>query len=89
MQKVEGAKGRLDPAIEKPLALVQNGAAPMHERFRKVQETLGRPWLPAARRLSAIFYFRSSLQAAWFAIPEQVSSRYRFRDWELRKSAHR
>ena len=33
----EDAKGRLDPASEKPLALVQNGVAPVQKRFRKVQ----------------------------------------------------
>ena len=46
----EDAKGRLDPASEKPLALAQNGVAPVKKRFRRVQETLGRPWLSGSTK---------------------------------------
>ena len=39
----EGAKGLLDPASKRPLALVRNGVAPAEKRVWVVQKTLGRP----------------------------------------------
>ena len=46
----EGAKGLLDPASKRPLALVRNGAAPVQKRVWVVQKTLGRPLLPGAQK---------------------------------------
>ena len=47
----DNAKGLLNPGSEKPLALVlvQNRIAPVQNRLRKVQETLGRPLLPGSK----------------------------------------
>ena len=45
-----GCKRFLRPGSEKPLALVQNKIAPVQNRFRKVQETLGTPLLPGSER---------------------------------------
>ena len=45
----ECAKDHLDPGSEEPLALVQTGVAPVQNRFRKVQATLGRPLLPGSK----------------------------------------
>ena len=46
----EGAKGLLDPASKRPLALVRNGVAPVQKRVWVVQKTLGRPFLPGPKR---------------------------------------
>ena len=43
----------MDPGSETPLAQLQNGVAPLQKRFRKVQETLGRPLLAGSKRHSA------------------------------------
>ena len=74
----EGAKGLLDSGSEKSLALVQNRVAPVQNRFRKVQETLGRPLLPGCERPFApsrnhfgeFPIFDPLSQAAWFASQE-------------------
>ena len=47
----EGAQGLLDPEKAKPLALVQDRFALAQNRFRKVQETLGRHFLPGSKHL--------------------------------------
>ena len=72
----EGAEGLLDPGSEKPLAMVQNRVAPVQDRFRKVQETLGRPLLagcerpfaPSRNHFREFAIFDPLSQAAWFAI---------------------
>ena len=46
----EGAKGLLDPASKRPLALVRNGVAPVQKRVWVMQKTLGRPLLPGPKR---------------------------------------
>ena len=46
----EGAKGLLDPASKRPLALVQNRVAPVQKRVWVVQTTLGRHLLPGPKR---------------------------------------
>ena len=51
----EGAKGLLDPASKRPLALVQNGVAPVQKRVWVVQKTLGRPLLPGPKRVKKTF----------------------------------
>ena len=47
----EGAKGLLDPASKRPLALVRNRVAPVQKRVWVVQKTLGRPLLPGPTRV--------------------------------------
>ena len=47
----EGAKGLLDPASKRPLALVRNRVAPVQKRVWVVQKTLGRPLLPGPKRV--------------------------------------
>ena len=51
----EGAKGLLDPASKRPLALVRNGVAPVQKRVSVVQKTLGRPLLPGPKRVKKTF----------------------------------
>ena len=46
----EGAKGLLDPASKRPLALVQNGVAPVQKRVWMAQKTLRRPLLPGPKK---------------------------------------
>ena len=53
-----GAEGLLDLGSEKPLALLQNGVAPVQNKFRKVHETLGRSLLPGSRRPFSRNHFR-------------------------------
>ena len=51
----EGAKGLLDPASKRPLALVRNGVAPVQKRVWVVQTTLWRPLLPGPKRVRKTF----------------------------------
>ena len=51
----EGAKGLLDPASKRPLALVRNGVAPVQKRVWVAQKTLGRPLLPGPKRVKKTF----------------------------------
>ena len=51
----EGAKGLLDPASKRPLALVRNGVAPVQNRVWVVQKTLGRPLLPGPNKVKKTF----------------------------------
>ena len=48
---VRGAKGLLDPACDRPLALARNGVGPVQKRVWVVQKTLGRPLLPKPKRV--------------------------------------